>query len=92
MKTVVYEDTRGYKRRVMLPDNVDESEAELGIPLSLPIIDMIDWDVLKTAVNNIIVEEEVTDWNSLQRSLAIERILSAVKRHIISAVRSQENG
>ena len=90
MKEEIFEDTNGYKRRVLVPDDATPDQYRDGIPLTVEIVEMIDWDDLKIQVNNILVEKGVCDWITLQQTRAMNPIVAQMKRHVQAAIRSIE--
>lgn len=82
MRQVVYTDRRGYLRRTFIRDDDGDEMAEFGLPAGIPDVDMIDWDVIKLQVNNVLVEQGVTTRNELHKTHSLEQIAAVVKRHV----------
>ena len=88
MKYIIHESKNGYRKRVLVKDSDNDSEAEFGIPAGPPDIRMIDWDLLKKQVNNTLADNGAFTWDDAQRhQVAIKSAVSVFKRHLISLYR-----
>ena len=91
MKTVAFEDERGYKYLSTLRDNDPEDEPEKGIIQGPPSLDGIDWSGVKRDIHNRLFELGAFTWNDAQRTQAVvAAIQSAVKWRVIAVYKEQQ--
>lgn len=85
MKYLVVTDSQGFKRRVMVKDNDNESVAFRGVPSGPPDVREIDWELLKKQVNNFLADSGAFTEHDIQgNSPAIAGALNIFKRHLLS--------
>lgn len=67
---------------------MDESKPEYGIPVGPPDISLIDWELLKREVNDILVKAGVSTWTELtQSTVAMPELANLMKRHVAALYR-----
>jgi predicted nuclease with TOPRIM domain len=90
MRYVTYEDRNGYLRRTMIRDEDDDSMAENGVPAGPPNLEMIDCEVIKREINNLLVKNNLYTWNDIQHSpVGLSIVQTVVKRHVASYFKEQ---
>ncbi len=93
MKLVDWVDLDGYLHRAQLRDEDDSRHPEYGLPVGPPPFNLMDWEGLKREINNILVRENVSTFNELQRSsVAMPAIANICKRYIAALYRESELG
>ena len=90
MRYVTYEDRDGYLRRTMIRDGDDDSMAKTGIPAGPPDLGMIDCEVIKREINNLLVKNNLYTWNDIQHSpVGLSIVQTVVKRHVAALFKEQ---
>jgi hypothetical protein len=67
MRSVVYVDKSGLKRRALLRDVDPDSAAEQGVPTGPPDLDVLDWDEIKMTLHNELADAGLWTWDDVQR-------------------------
>ncbi len=92
MRVVTWVDKNGYKHRSLLRDQDPDRLAESGIPLDPPNLHRLDWDELVRELHNLLVDREISDWDSVQRNqnAITSSIITVFKRPIVGLFRTEE--
>jgi hypothetical protein len=92
MKYIVYTDSDGYTRRVLVKDDDDETKAPYGIPAGPPDMRSLDWDGVARTINNVLADMEVFTWDDWQKNPgAANASLNIVKHALIAIFREEHN-
>lgn len=68
MKQVLWTDEKGYQHRSLLRDSDPDHLAPQGIPQDPPDLSHLDWEELKRALHNELVDRGLSTWSDVQRS------------------------
>lgn len=91
MRPVIFEDSRGYLRRMLIKDSDPDSMAECGMPAGPPDIEKVDWDMLMRDVHNALVNEGLNTWLDVQRSpVGLQVACNVIKRHFVALYRARD--
>jgi len=91
MKHIIYEDARGFLRRVLVKDNDSVANASRGLPAYLDIEKEVDWEAVKKEVNNVLIQQGVFTWeNANSGSVGMQAAITVFKRHLIGAFKRRE--
>ena len=91
MKTVIYEDQQGFKRRSLVKDSDESEQGEYGIPSGPPDVRLLDWEEIARDVNNALVHMEAFTYVDLQGSPeAVQAATNVLKRALISLYKQEE--
>ena len=88
MKTITYSTKEGVLRRALVPDNVDESAGEYGIPIGPPDLRQLDWDSLIKEMSNALASAGLWTWQDVQQhSVGVVVATNVLKRALIELYR-----
>jgi hypothetical protein len=91
MKAIIYTDSNGYLRRSLIRDDDPDTMAECGIPAGPPDIRQLDIDAILQSINNFLVQNNLFDWDDVQRSPGgVAPALNILKRAMIALYRDAE--
>lgn len=64
----------------------DDDNPEIGIPHNPPNLDDIDWEIIKTEIHNLLVENNLINWIDVQKSgnMLNNIVLTVVKRRLVN--------
>jgi hypothetical protein len=68
MKSVIWTDEEGYRRRSLLRDVDPDHLAPQGIPADVPDLSHLDWDDIQRELHNALVERGLFTWTDVQRA------------------------
>lgn len=68
MRKIIAPDGRGRKHVFAVRDTDPDSAASRGIPVGPPDLDGIDFEEVKTDLNNRLVEAGILTWQDIQRN------------------------
>lgn len=91
MKLVTYEDTNGYKHKSLIRDN--DTDPSIGLLQSPPNMELLEWDVIKVTLHNMLLEKGLISLNDIQiRTNEFNQcVLSAVGKPLFRLYQQQEN-
>jgi hypothetical protein len=90
MKQIIFTDSHGLKRKVLVKDEDGEEQAPYGIPVGPPDMRRIDWEGVARTINNTLAEMGVFTWQDWQRNpQAINASTNVVKRALITIFREE---
>lgn len=87
MQIVQWQDDKGRNHKAMIRDGdpVHYALNGYGIPLDPPDIDSLDWEAIKTALHNAMLEQGLTSWEDVKRSGGgLNVVLGVLKRHLMT--------
>jgi hypothetical protein len=87
MRAVEYTDDKGRIKKVLVKDDDDDSMAEFGVLYGPPDLDALDWEQIKTEMNNYLATAGLYTWDDVQRLQNQQSIIGAVnifRRHLIA--------
>lgn len=83
MRAVLWTDARGNKHRSLVKDTDGDDMAIYGIPAEPPDLEQLDWDQIKRSLREIQSQQELWDYNALQRNqVGLQAIGNIVKRAV----------
>jgi hypothetical protein len=90
MRSVIWIDERGWKRRSFIPDSADLLQAPYGIPAGPPDIDRLDWEDIRRQINNMLVEQGLYALEDIERSeTGVAGAVSILKRYLVALYREE---
>jgi hypothetical protein len=92
MRIVIKIDRFGYKRAYQCTDDMSDDEAEQGIPLTPPDLDLIEWEEVKKHLNNMLVDRGIFTYRDICNAQnAVTNASKAVlKNRIVNLYRNRE--
>jgi hypothetical protein len=92
MKLVEWKDDKDRKYRSIIPDNADATMAQYGVPAGPPNLDQLDWESIKTEINNALARNGLYTWDDVQKDPnGVGIALSIFKRAMIALYREEWN-
>lgn len=91
MKEIVYQDEFGKKHRVLLRDEDDPNNVEMGVPKDPFALDHVNCNELTIALWNRLVDLGVYDYRSFATPEVAMSVSNLVRRFVQDAFRSMEN-
>lgn len=89
MKQITWTDDDGRIRNSLVRDEDTIKEAQLGIPLDPPDVDLLDWEAIKTEIHNQLVRRGLWSWRELTKDSDLSSVvLSAVRPHLARLYRN----
>lgn len=67
MKTIIWQDKKGFQHRSLLRDGDDERHPERGLPADPPDVKAIDWNAVALRLNSELVARGLWTWDDVQR-------------------------
>lgn len=91
MRRIIYKDSNGYNRCVLLRDEDDPNNPEIGIPVEPPPIERIVMDAALD-VRNELVAKGILTWQDVVKSQngVSSAIVTALRSRIINAYKQKE--
>lgn len=94
MRAVMYTDSNGRMKRVLVKDEDPDEMAEFGVPFGPPDLDQLDWETIKTEINNSLYKAGLYKWEDVLRLQNQQGLIGAVnilKRHLVALYKNEKN-
>ena len=91
MKPVTYMDKKGYKKKSLIRDRDNESDAPFGIPAGVPDINSLDWEEIKKNLNNYLFDVGIFTANdvAIHQHAITNAVLACVRRPLLLLYREK---